>query len=488
MYDIGIPEIVCTDKYEDTTHSFIKYDAESITRPEVCSNTKCRSPKPIKPHIHSKRTNQLRDVRSEGKLVIINLTVRHYRCPYCGNITADQFTFYNKNSHMTNRLREEFVRRCINGETFSYIANDYNVDHKTVAAAFRAYVKEHEDLLNNNYTPEVLGIDEAHIDDHYRLVLTDVKNERLLDMKKDNHKPTVKRYLRTMDQDICKCVTMDFAPGYASCVAEILPSASIVIDKFHVVQEINRCLDNVRKDIQNELRSQGVNIRRFKQSRLLFMTNWEDLSPEAEEKLSEWFMAFPDLYEAYMVKEVFRDIYLTCKEKSKASELFDGWLGIIPDWKRFQAMRKTFSSRKQHILNYWDYPWTNAYTESVNNQIKKIEKAGRGYKFDVLRERCLLEINKPKPDRVNPRTAVYEPVASPVMHVAESETKYNVNTRSAYTAASLDVGLVHLVGNREEMMRQYLAVQQDRLHSNAAARLAMYRQRLIDLQKERARD
>jgi transposase len=36
------------------------------------------------------------------------------------------------------------------------------------------------------------------------------------------------------------------------------------------------------------------------------------------------------------------------------------------------------------LLNHFKYHWTNAYTESVNNSIKNIEKSGRGYKFDVL--------------------------------------------------------------------------------------------------------
>ncbi|MCR5796576.1 MAG: transposase, partial [Eubacterium sp.] len=53
---------------------------------------------------------------------------------------------------------------------------------------------------------------------------------------------------------------------------------------------------------------------------------------------------------------------------------------------------------------------TNAYTESVNNLIKGIKKAGRGYKFDTLRERCLLEINSPKPKKFDLRMAEYIPI------------------------------------------------------------------------------
>lgn len=129
----------------------------------------------------------------------------------------------------SRRLKQEFVDRCIKGETFNYIARDYGVDHKTVAAAFKAYSEVHAELLTYNYTPVILGIDEAHIDDHYRLVLTDILGQRLLDIKKNNHKPTVNAYLRTLDKSVCKAVTMDFAPGYASCVERYLPDAYVIM-------------------------------------------------------------------------------------------------------------------------------------------------------------------------------------------------------------------------------------------------------------------
>jgi hypothetical protein len=137
------------------------------------------------------------------------------------------------------------------------------------------------------------------------------------------------------------------------------------------------------------------------------MTNWEDLSTNATDRLNDWFNKFPELYEAYMVKETFRDIYATAKDYIEASKRFNDWLYAVPDWERFRAMKSTFANRKEHIINYWKYQWTNAYTESVNNSIKKIEKAGRGYKFDVLRDRCILSINNPAPDKFDHRRAVY---------------------------------------------------------------------------------
>lgn len=407
MYDIGIPEIRCTKRYEDKDGISIKYDAEAIERPTVCPKPHMKQDAGYMLHKHSSKTNLIRDTKSEGKLVYINLRINRYRCSACGAIIPDTFTFYDQKAHTTNRLRDEYVRRCIKGETFSYIANDYGVDHKTVAAAFKAYADAHVDELTYSYTPEILGIDEAHIDDHYRLVLTDIKEQRLLDIKKDNSPEVVRTYLRTLDKDICRCTTMDFAPEYASAVSDVLPDATIVIDKFHVVQEINSYLDKARRSIQNELKAQGVDIRRFKRSRYLFLANMESLDDDSCMTLSSWFKDYPCLYEAYMCKETFRDIYLVAKTYQEASIMYDKWLDAVPVSEIFRPMKRTMTFRREHILNYWHCKWTNAYTESINNLIKKIEKAGRGYKFSTLRKKCILEINHSKPVSFDPKTAEY---------------------------------------------------------------------------------
>ena len=42
--------------------------------------------------------------------------------------------------------------------------------------------KNNKELFNYSYTPEVLGLDEAHIDEHYRLIITDIKEQHLIDM------------------------------------------------------------------------------------------------------------------------------------------------------------------------------------------------------------------------------------------------------------------------------------------------------------------
>lgn len=59
----------------------------------------------------------------------------------------------------------------------------------------------------------------------------------------------------------------------------------------------------------------------------------------------------------------------------------------------FKDLKKHLVARKDDILAYFDYRYTNAFTESANNIIKTIEKQGHGYSFEVLRAMCLMSVN-----------------------------------------------------------------------------------------------
>ena len=137
MFNIGISEIKINSRSEDAEHITIRYEAEAAERPHKCANPHCG--RQITPHIHSSKNNLILDIKAEDKLVFINLKVKRYRCPACNYVFPDVFTFYEKNAHITNRLKQEFANRHLKGETFSHIAKEYGVDHKTVATAFKVY-------------------------------------------------------------------------------------------------------------------------------------------------------------------------------------------------------------------------------------------------------------------------------------------------------------------------------------------------------------
>ena len=42
------------------------------------------------------------------------------------------------------------------------------------------------------------------------------------------------------------------------------------------------------------------------------------------------------------------------------------------------------------ILNYFEHPYTNAYSEALNGLVDQMNRAGRGYRFETLRAKALL--------------------------------------------------------------------------------------------------
>lgn len=60
-------------------------------------------------------------------------------------------------------------------------------------------------------------------------------------------------------------------------------------------------------------------------------------------------------------------------------EVRDAFGDLIRAWTNWQPF----------ILNYFEHPVTNAYTESLNNLIRVMNRLGRGYSFEALRAKIL---------------------------------------------------------------------------------------------------
>jgi transposase len=106
--------------------------------------------------------------------------------------------------------------------------------------------------------------------------------------------------------------------------------------------------------------------------------------------LDLWTKNHPSLGIAYELKESFFDIW-KCTNKQLAIDKYHDWKAKIPiDLKlAFEPLTKTMKSWEIEIFAYFDHRITNAYTESLNNLIRVINRLGRGYSFEVLRAKIL---------------------------------------------------------------------------------------------------
>lgn len=101
---------------------------------------------------------------------------------------------------------------------------------------------------------------------------------------------------------------------------------------------------------------------------------------------------FPLLGAAYKAKEALHDIYChSSKEDAmKAAEEWEQSLPAEVDH-AFRVLKAALRSWWTEIFNYYDHPTSNAYTESINNLAKVMNRMERGYSFDVIRARLLFD-------------------------------------------------------------------------------------------------
>jgi transposase len=71
----------------------------------------------------------------------------------------------------------------------------------------------------------------------------------------------------------------------------------------------------------------------------------------------------------------------------------------------FHELTRAMKNWRKEILNYFDYPITNAYTEGVNGAAKVMNRMGRGYSFEVIRARILFNDRKPSARQLRAKRA-----------------------------------------------------------------------------------
>lgn len=364
--------------------------AECKEQPDSC--IKCYGSNLVK---HSINERIISDVQIHGKRTKISLIHRRYKCKDCGYSFYQLLDSVESDGKITKRLSVKLQQEALT-KPFSVIGEEYGVSKTTVRREFDKFVETH-DVGRTIKAPRVIGIDEAHLNKTMRGVITDIENNKLIEILPNMYKHTIKDFIVKMEgYENIEIATMDMASGYRYAMKELVPECLVVIDKFHVVQYAQMALDRVRIDYKNSLKKTDKKL--FHKDKWLLQSNKEDLDEYNLAKRDELLESNEVLMNAYWFKEMVRDMY-KLETKKEAYEWFYQLEKAIPkgkEYKSFRELMKTYNKVKPEIMNYFDARYTNAYTESVNNLIKRVEKQGNGYSFEVLRAKVIYGTQQPK--------------------------------------------------------------------------------------------
>ena len=127
----------------------------------------------------------------------------------------------------------------------------------------------------------------------------------------------------------------------SAAVLTVYPLACIVVDRYHVVQKVNQALDEVRK------KRPGLKKSRFK-----LLKGMEKFKDDEIEQLNCILEEYPELYDAYFLKETFRDFY-RASNYDIAHDLLEEWIDLARNspLPPFHQVAKTLKNGKHRYYN-----------------------------------------------------------------------------------------------------------------------------------------
>ena len=344
---------------------------------------------------HDTRTRDFRDLSAFGRHIILRANYSSYKCLTCNRYFNEDYSdIVDNGARMTKRMRSEVGKRCLD-YPFNAVARDYAISEATCRRAFADWIED-KDIEKDKitYAPRVMGIDEAHLANGMRGVITDNENNTLIEMLESRKVDHLLPFLQNLHEPkSLEVVTIDMWSGYREAIYEVFGNdINIVIDRFHVIKHLNDAARKCKNNLQKQAGLPKGSFKQLKRPQHLFMSNLEDLSEDDKEHLAELFAVIPDIKVAYTIKESFRNIYNTCSSIKEAKKAYIKWCASVPKeeaYKPFHTFMKTVDKWEREIFNYFKHPYTNAFTEAFNGLTKKVNRLGNGYSFPVLRAKML---------------------------------------------------------------------------------------------------
>jgi transposase len=229
---------------------------------------------------------------------------------------------------------------------------------------------------------EYLAIDEIHLGSkqRYFTIVIDLRDGRILWAKPGRGQAALRGFWRRLrlSKAKIKAVATDMSAAYWSAVAEHLPRAALVFDRFHVAKLMNERLDDLRREMVRE--ATGLMKKEIKGARFLLLRNLGNLTPEQIPKLDAALQVNEPLLIGWYLKEELRELWNQSSRPAMESFLKQWCQRAMESGIRQMAkMAKTLQVHIKGILAYADHPITSGKMEGINNKIKTLTKKSYGF-------------------------------------------------------------------------------------------------------------
>lgn len=341
-------------------------------------------------------------------MVVLLYSMRRVDCRTCNRVVVEQVPWATGKSPVTKQFAA-FLAHWARKMSWKETAIAFRISWDIVADAVTWVVQwglDHREL--DNIT--AIGVDEIqyHNGQNYLTLVYQIDKycRRLLWIGKERKKETLHVFCDFLGDQRCKAIEFvcsDMWQPYISVIADRLSGAVHILDRFHIVANLNKAVDDVRRSEVKKLQDENKPAY-LKKSRWLFLKKKKGVRGDARTRLEKLLSMNLRTVKAYLFKEDFDHLW-TYKSPAWASIFIDDWTRDVmrhrslPELKKFA---RTIRKHKELILNYFHAKkaFSAGIVEGFNNKAKLTIRKSYGFRSDKLREIALYHTlgNLPVPD------------------------------------------------------------------------------------------
>ncbi len=334
----------------------------------------------------SDKPRLLRHLPILGRPVYLRIQPKRFRCPFCDDhpTTTQQLDWYDPQALHTKTYERHLIVHLINSTLSDVVAKE-DVTYDALLGILDRWIATTVDWTTlTAFT--TLGIDEIALTKGHRnfvAVLTGRATDgtlHLLAVLPDRLKATIMAWL-AMPVDRQQAITTvccDMWEGYVTAVQEVLPQATIVIDRFHVARHYRDGVDALRKQEVRRLRQELPDTERehVKHTLWPFRKRAEDLTEAEQSCLTTLLQYSPALQTAYTLREELTAIFGTARSKADGLRRMRFWRQRVERsglscFERFLTLLDTWQDL---IANYFTHHETSGFVEGLNNKLKVLKR------------------------------------------------------------------------------------------------------------------
>ena len=368
----------------------------------------CPGCKNISGSIHQEKSRCVRDLDISQQRTFLHFSARRFSCEHCKNTFAERLQSIGFGHRQTDRFQEVVYQRSLDS-TRKAVAKEMWLDPSTVKTIFIRLAKR---KAGKGYQKKVrkLAMDEISLKKRHKqfaLVISDLERHCVIAILPSRDKESLEMWLSNLsesEREAIQIVSIDMWRPYFYAVKAKLPHAKLVVDRFHVVKQLNGKITKLRRTVQKNADEKTEEI--LKGSRWILVKNRQNLSQKEEDHLQKVLAISPEIREAYLLKEEFHTIFEKIKNVERAKRFLEVWiLKAQKTGSRYLAeFVKTLRNWWEEILMYFEEGITNGFSEGINRAIRAIINRAYGYRnFDNFRLQVLAQHGYARQNHANSR-------------------------------------------------------------------------------------